>query len=1424
MRNLGFVVAVIAIAQVGLWPPCGALSAWAQDPSAITGEPRTLTRIEQIRRLSADQANLGYPVKLTATVTYAEPSRLLYIQDDSGGIFVSPQPQAAVWKHGQRVAVTGWVSPGSHLPFVNQASMQDLGPAPPLQAKRVTFDQLATDKEDANWVEVRGVVRYAGRSGDQLVLEVAADGKRVRVLFGETSPPPADYRDWVDAEVLVQAVCGVVSGQKSDAAFLDLHAPRFTNLVVEVKAPKAPDLLPVRTVAGFSTGAGKAPMEHRVLVKGTLEYAADGTLLIRDATGAASVLTSQPPMIGSNQLAEVYGFHAAGKSVLENATVRIYGLSSPAVPARPDPAAAPPAPVLLQVLTEAGQVHALTVDEAKRGYPVRFRAVVTFYDRSNQYLFVQDESTGIYIDVSDKRSDLMPGMVVEVDGFSDPGEYAPIVARAAVRPVGRSALPTPQPKMIQELMNGGQDGQWIEVQGVVHSTRIQDGRLKLVLGMAGGQLEATLPAAREHSIPSQLVDAEVRIRGACGSVFNGKRQFQGSWLGVNSLDEVTVVRPAPADPYAVTVRPIDSLLSFNARNSMQHRALVRGVVTYRDPRWYTLFVQDETGGLYVRTLSEPAVKTGDRVEVAGFVTMEVASAVMKDAIYRRLGPGAPPAPVRATVADAVSGKYDAQLITLEARLADRVRGTEGHGLVMQADNWTLLALLEGSQDAGPLNEVRTGSLLRLTGVCSMQGDPNQPASALRVQMRTAGDVVVLEQPSWWTTQHLLELLGAGAVILLATTGWVVLLRQRVREQTEEIRRKAERETALEARYRELFDHANDIVFAQDFDGRMTSLNPAGERIFGYKLADIGDLNLASVLPPDQLARAKEMIDLKIKQGGRTEYELEAVTRDGRRIPLEISSWLVRQGDKPVGIQGIARDISERRRAEHLLREREEHFRSLIENAIDLICTVREDGAITFISPSTERMLGYPSAEMLGKNAFDLIHPEERDLLRRALQRAAQRPAVPNNEVVRFRHQDGGWRVLEGAGRFLSVDAEGRKHFVVNLHDVTEHKRLEDQLRQAQKMEAVGQLAGGVAHDFNNILAAILMNLGLVQSEHALPPGLAASLQEIEAEATRAANLTRQLLLFSRRQVMQLKPLDLNAVLDNLLKMLRRLLGENITLEFHAKTCLPSIEADAVMMEQVVMNLSVNARDAMPQGGRLTLSTGLAEFAREAARVNTEARPGRYVCLTVADTGCGMDEATLKRMFEPFFTTKDVGKGTGLGLATVYGIVKQHQGWTDVASTPGQGTTFRVFLPALTDRAPADSAGPPHLPTEKGHETILLVEDEPSVRKLVGICLRRNGYQVLEAAKGTEALDLWQEHRQKVDLLFSDMVMPEGMTGLELAQRLRLEKPDLKVVISSGYNVEMLSQNAPANQRVTYLSKPYQLATLASEVRQCLDEE
>ena len=411
-------------------------------------------------------------------------------------------------------------------------------------------------------------------------------------------------------------------------------------------------------------------------------------------------------------------------------------------------------------------------------------------------------------------------------------------------------------------------------------------------------------------------------------------------------------------------------------------------------------------------------------------------------------------------------------------------------------------------------------------------------------------------------------------------------------------------------------------------------------------------------------------------------------------------------------------------------------------------------------------------------------------------------------------------VLEVTNSFIEL--HGQRQLTLSLfRDITAQRRLEEQFRQSQKMEAIGQLAGGVAHDFNNILTVIQGHASLLASAK-LGELETKSANQIVLAAGRAAGLTRQLLTFSRRQLIQPKRLDLNKIVGNLTNMLGRLLGEDIALQLNYSQAPAVVEADAGMMEQILLNLAVNARDAMPKGGQLAIRITVNEVNEDYVSRHPDARKGNFVCISVSDTGVGIAPEILPRIFEPFFTTKEVGKGTGLGLATVYGIVKQHQGWIELDSHVGKGTVFRIFIPRINPAQNGVEKPTTAITVKGGSESILLVEDEKPVRELAACVLERYGYKVFQADTGMEALEIWERRKNQIKLVLTDLVMPNNMNGRELAEKMWAESPALKVIFTSGYSADIVGKDFKLQADLNFLQKPYQPQTLALTIRRCLD--
>jgi two-component system, cell cycle sensor histidine kinase and response regulator CckA len=660
-------------------------------------------------------------------------------------------------------------------------------------------------------------------------------------------------------------------------------------------------------------------------------------------------------------------------------------------------------------------------------------------------------------------------------------------------------------------------------------------------------------------------------------------------------------------------------------------------------------------------------------------------------------------------------------------------------------------------------------------------------------------------------------LALTSVLLLTALGWSVSLRRRVKEQTVRIRWQIRRETELEVKYRDLFENANDMVFGLDLTGRITSLNKAGERLLGCARERAARATLHEFVAPAHLDAYQEWMKKCLLGALLPRLELEIVALDGTRSILELSARVLRDGDQVVGVEGVARDISERRRAEAALRASEERFSSAFRVSPVAIGISRlADGRYVDVNDSFLRLFGYSREEVLQRTAADLNLWDNPAAGTRMEGLFHQNRSVGGTECT-FRVHSG--QVRTGLVFAERIDVGNDPCSLILVHDMTDRLKLEDQLRQASKMEAVGRLAAGVAHDFNNLLMIIRGNADLALAHNSNNADVARALDQVSQAAQRAANLTGQLLAFSRKQNLQPKPVDVNEVINNATKMFKHLLREDIQLRFKFTANLPIVKADPTMLEQVIMNLVVNARDAMPRGGEITLGTAQVRIDETDRHSHSEAAVGAYVCFSVTDTGCGMDAATQARIFEPFFTTKDIGKGTGLGLATVYGIVKQHQGWIDLASEVGKGSTFKVFLP-VDAAGEAMSRGQVSAPTIEGSPTILVVEDESALIELVRRALEQEEYRVLEAADGLSALQVWNDNHGEIDLLLTDIRMPHGMSGIDLAGNLRALKPTLKVVYSSGYSPEAL--DAQSMHEAVFLAKPYSIAKLLQTVRTMLE--
>jgi len=701
------------------------------------------------------------------------------------------------------------------------------------------------------------------------------------------------------------------------------------------------------------------------------------------------------------------------------------------------------------------------------------------------------------------------------------------------------------------------------------------------------------------------------------------------------------------------------------------------------------------------------------------------------------------------------------------------------------------------------------------------------ADALRIALLAAPDTPVIVVTGSLDEETAAEYIKAGAADYvvkhhLERVGPAVLRALDLRRARTEQARAEEARRQGEERFRALIEHGADVVALVAPDGTLLFASHSIERLLGFAPAELVGRPAFERVHPDDLPRINAALrDIVASPGTPASLELRWRHKDGSWRHIDAVA-VDRLAEPAVGAIVVNfRDVSERRTAEAALRDSEERYRTLVEGVRDIIFALSPEGTIASLNPAFETITGWRREEWVGRPFERLVHPEDLPLALELLGRVVRGELRPASQF-RVRTAKGDYRV----GEFSATPQlhEGRLVGILGIgRDVTERVQLEQQLRQAQKMEAVGRLAGGIAHDFNNILTAITGYADLLLEDLGATDPRRQDADEIHKAADRAAGLTRQLLAFSRQQVLQPTVLEVNKLVSDLEKMLRRLLGEDVELSTRLAPTTGRVKADPGQLEQVVMNLAVNARDAMPNGGKLTLETANVDLDEAYAADHYPARAGPFVLLAVSDTGIGMSEETQAHMFEPFFTTKEKGKGTGLGLATVYGIIKQSGGFIWVYSEVGHGTTFKLYLPRVEELAER-AAAPAHARTRpaRGTETILVVEDEAPVRNVARQVLERHGYTVLEAPSAEAALDIATRYSGTIHLLLTDVVMP-GLNGRELASRLADLRPDARVIFMSGYTDDAVTRHGVLEPGSAYVQKPFTPDAIARKVREVLDQ-
>jgi PAS domain S-box-containing protein len=945
----------------------------------------------------------------------------------------------------------------------------------------------------------------------------------------------------------------------------------------------------------------------------------------------------------------------------------------------------------LPVLQTVAEIRRLTSAESPKGYPVSLKCIVTDLSRLGPNIFVQDSTGGVYARDLPAGVPLRPGDRIDLQGHTVRGSFLTDIEIDRLSVVGHGPMPAPAKASVQDMVEGRHRVEWVQMEGIVQSVQAGTGSLYvrthdsvfLELLVDGVRIPVSLHYPLP-GLPLQWLAARVRAQGVCASDYNRRRQFLGIRLNVPDPEFITVLEPAPTAP--PPERQVAQLLRPRPGEAPDVRVRVRGIVTH--PPASDLggfYLQDETGGVFVRALSGETIAAGDEVEATGFPELGKTLPLLQATGYRHTGRTGELAPVAVLPEEAMRGDYDSQLIRVRGSLSTHVVGPRNEEFTLQWGNTVFSASLDRLTAATAMDDIRPGSLIEVTGVCRVEADRNRVPESFSILLRSPRDVVTIRQASWWNRERALAGLALIAAVTVGVFAWVLLLRKRVREQTAAIAIEKER-------YRSLVDHAPDIVFGSDLNGNLTSVNPAAELLLGYTQSELVGRNIWDLLPADQREAAREHSRRLISGESPGPRECSFQVKGGGMLAVEVNAGIVRKDGHPVAIHGI-------------------------------------------------------------------------------------------------------------------------------LRDVTERHRLEDQLRQAQKMEAIGRLAGGVAHDFNNLLTVIMGNTMMLQKSirrHGL--GDFDELEAVIKASETAADLTRQLLYYSGKGQFLVEPVDLSDCIHGLRTLLRAAVSKNVEIRMDLAPDLPAVESDRGQIKQIVTNLALNSAEAIgnEKPGVIRVTTRLRRLTGSDVKdsITGECLPaGTYVAVEVSDTGCGMDAATTSRIFDPFFTTKFTGRG--LGLPAVAGAVKAHGGGIELETTPGGGSRFCVLLPASARRlepppAPAAEAG-------SGSGSILVVDDELPVRDLAVRALSKFGYEIFVAADGRQAIEVFEAHADRIDAVLLDMSMPV-LGGKQALAAMRARRQSVPVVLMSGYSEDDVLGELARDPQLAFLHKPFSIAELSEAVR------
>ncbi|MCC7376555.1 MAG: PAS domain S-box protein [Verrucomicrobiales bacterium] len=1395
----------------------------------------SITNLADVLKLSPAESSKGLFVQAQGQVLHADPAwELLHlaVRGASNAVFATchdsnlkdrrlPQP-------GDIIDFEGITAKGARQPDlrIREFTIIDRQPLP---APRVLgADAPLSELLDSQWVRIQGTVVSVLPEEGRLHPEFAIQsGKSLRLVVANLDRESAMNLRGTTLEVTGMFGVNIEPGNQASRRH-DIWVSTTNDLRVLSRLSPSPiaDLLP-RLPA-----ADNLP----VWLEGSIENPHIGEhFTLRDATGSIRVLFDEVTPISPSAEFEVLGFAgwSTDRPVLRRAWIR--PKPSPTARAIPDlaltiPLAADPQ---LPEIPRIQQVRDLSAVQASKGYPVRVTGVVTYHTPGHD-TFLQDKSAGIYLQARRISTPLSVGQRVQVKGFSGPGDFAPIVYVETANVLGDGRLPTPKPVTLRTLMTGTEDSQWVTLEGVIRQHSVTDGHHVMLVATSDGLLEVYVPEIPDHDPPFDLVDAGVEFEGVAATRFNEHRELEGVKLMVPAWDFVHPRNIGSPDPFSLTARPIRELFQFRSGTDALHRLHVEGTVTAVNED-QSFYLQDGTGGILVQPSGvPPALGPGSRVRLVGFPAFADKLPVMQNSRVEVLPEVQLPVARVLDPDHLLEPALHATLVQLDGRVLSHARRPSQDTVTLQCGSAIVDVVLEHKSPESTLRTLAANTEIRCFGIYLAQYDDERQMRAFRVLLRSPADLVVLSRPPWWNLRHTLSVVGTLAAVLAAGGFWIFLLRRQVSAQTRDLRQRLEIEAELERRFRELFETANDFIYTRDLNDNYTSINPAGLRLLQYSQSEAAHLNAAQVVAPEFRSSMGRLMQEKLAREGTTTSEIEYVAKDGQRVQLEECCRLVYRNGVAVGVQGIARDISERKRNERLIQQQRRFIRSIVDTDPNLILVHDPDGRIVLVNQAGLDFYGWESENVVGRREIELRPQRSEEIERRhrdhqeILDRLRER-FIPE-ETVTDRH--GNLRWLQTAKRPL-ISPDGTTRLVLSVSiDITDRKRSEEELRKAKATaesanRAKSEFVANMSHEIRTPMNGVIGMTNLLL-DTPLSPEQRGFAEIVRQSAEGLLGIINDILDFSKIEAGKLRfepvNFDLREALASCVDLLEeKAARKHLRLSSHLPDDLvTALFGDAGRIRQVLLNLLANAIKFTDNGNVHIEVSAESETPAEV-----------MVRFEVLDTGIGVDPNVQSLLFRPFTqadgtTTRKYG-GTGLGLAICKQLVELMQGQIGMRNRPTGGAAF-WFTARLAKQITEAKPPPPNVPAAAQANPkpslprslrILVAEDNIVNQQVALRLLQKMGHRVDAVANGEEAVEA--ASRVGYDVIFMDCQMPE-MDGYEATRQLRLRGSDIRIIALTANAMQGDREKCLAAGMDEYLSKPVRAHDLERVLRECPPRE